>query len=108
MTRDEILRKRLLLQAEIVANENASKRVRGMALVRLSQTMFDLARPLFDGAKLSKALRGSCTVEPDMGSSAVYIADERKLQVFGEFDLVRLSQLYFTQTQQTITVKKND
>lgn len=105
MTRTEELFARLLLQAQMAADQKLPHARRSEALVRLSQTMFEIARPSFDGQKLSEALRGSCINEPDVGSSAVYGHDG--LYVNGTFDLAKLSALYFVGSPKVIKGKKS-
>lgn len=105
MTRTEELFERLLLQAQIAADRTQSHAKREYALRRLSQTMFEITRPSFDGPKLSEALRGSCINEPDVGNSAVYGYDG--LYVNGTFDLAKLSALYFVGSPKVIKGKKS-
>lgn len=107
MTRTEELFARLLLQAQMAADQKLLHARRAEALVRLSQTMFEIARPSFDGTKLSEALRGACVIEPDVGSSAAYEEGKRQLYVNGTFDLGRLSALYFVGSPKVIKGRKS-
>lgn len=105
-TRTEELHELLLLQAQQVADKKLHPKKRHHALVRLSQTMFELTRPSFDGSRLAKAMRLACVIEPDFGSSAVYEESTGQLHVFGGFDLGRLSQLYFVGEAKVVEGKK--
>lgn len=104
ITKTEKLCELLLIQAGMVADGKLSHARRDKALVRLSQTMFELARPSFDGAKLSEALRGSCTEAPDVGSSAAFMEAAGQIYVNGVFDVARLSTLYFVGAPKIIGV----
>ena len=99
-TKTEELFQKLVLQAQMAADTTLAHSKRSAAFVRLSQTMFEIARPSFDGGKLSEALRGACIAEPDQGHSAVWGYDG--LYVNGTFDLAKLSALYFVGTPKVI------
>lgn len=98
-TKTDAMCTRLIIQAELARHAKNGKE-RSEALARLSQTLFNIARPKFDKEKLTKAFRESCVEGPDYGSP---VALEGKIMhANGSFDLDVLSHLYFIEAPATI------
>ena len=104
-TRTDALCTRLIIQSEIARwAHNAAER--SQALMRLSQTLFNITRPKFHKQKLIDALKRSCIEQPDYGSAVA--AEGKKLYLNGTFDLDMLSHAYFAEAAITIEGKVVD
>lgn len=98
-----MLCKRLLIQAETACTTKSAKQ-RAYVLMRISHTLFAIARPKFDSNRLVQALRTACLEAPEFGDPVV--REGGRIHLNGSFSLEKLSNAYFVEAPTTIDGEK--